>query len=54
MALVLKNHLDLLVVMPIRHEKSIMVMIPPVVNNCTIIVVVYFVILVNGHEINAK
>jgi superfamily II DNA helicase RecQ len=50
MTLVLENRLDLLVVMPTGHGKSAMFMIPPMVNNQTIIVVVCFTILVNEHE----
>lgn len=54
MALVLKTHLDLLVVMPTGHKKSTLFMIPPMVTNCIVIMVVSFVILFNGHKIDAK
>jgi superfamily II DNA helicase RecQ len=48
--LVLKNMLDLLVVMPTRHGKSAVFMISPMVTACTIIVVVPLTIFVRGHE----
>jgi superfamily II DNA helicase RecQ len=54
MTLVLENQLDLLVVMPIGHGKSVMFMIPPMVTNRTIIVVVPLTIFVSGHEANAS
>jgi len=54
MALVLKTHLDLLVVMPTGHKKSTLFMIPPMVTNCIVIMVVSFVILFNGHKIDTK
>jgi hypothetical protein len=54
MASMLKNHFDFLVLMPIGHKKFIVFMIPPMVTNCTVIMVVFFVILVNKHEINVK
>jgi len=54
MTLVLENRLDLLVVMPIGHNKSVMFMIPPMLISRTIIVVVPLTILVNGHEVDAS
>jgi superfamily II DNA helicase RecQ len=54
MTLVLENRLDLLVVMPIGHNKSVMFMIPPMLTSRTIIVVVPLTILVNGHEVDAS
>ncbi len=48
--LVLENRLDLLVVMPTKHGKSTVFMIPPMVTSQTIIVVALLTILVSGHE----
>ncbi len=53
MTLVLKNGLDLLAVMPTRHDKSAVFMIPPIVTARTVIVVVPPTILVSGHEADA-
>ncbi len=52
--LVLENKLDLLVVMPTRHRKSAMFMIPPMVIGRIIILVVPLTILVSGHEADAS
>jgi replicative superfamily II helicase len=52
--LVLENRLDLLVVMPTRHGKSAVFMIPPMVISHTIIMVVPLTILVSGHEVDAS
>jgi superfamily II DNA helicase RecQ len=52
--IVLENKLDLLVVMPTGHGKSIVFMIPLMVIARTIIVVVPLTILVNGHEADAS
>jgi superfamily II DNA helicase RecQ len=52
--LVLKNKLDLLVVMPTRHGKLTVFMIPPMITARTIIVVVLLTILVIGHEADAS
>ncbi len=54
MTLVLENKLDLLVVMPTRHGKSTVFMIPPMVIARTVIVVVPLTILVSGHEADAS
>jgi hypothetical protein len=51
--LVLENRLDLLVVMPTGHDKSVVFMIPPMVTARTVIVVVPLTILVRGHEADA-
>jgi superfamily II DNA helicase RecQ len=51
--LVLENRVDVLVVMPIRHNKSAVFMIPPMVTARTVIVVVPLTILVRGHEADA-
>jgi hypothetical protein len=51
--LVLENGLDLLVVMPTGHGKSVVFMIPPMVTARTVIVVVVLTILVRGHEADA-
>jgi len=45
--------LDLLVVMPTGHGKSVVFMIPPMVTGRTIIVVVPLTIFVTGHEVDA-
>jgi superfamily II DNA helicase RecQ len=50
----LENKLDLLVVMPTRHGKSAVFMIPLMVTARTIIVVVPLTILVSGHEVDAS
>ncbi len=52
MTLILENRLDLLVIMPIGHGKSIVFMIPPMVTSRTIIVVVPLTIFVNRHEVD--
>jgi superfamily II DNA helicase RecQ len=52
--LVLKNRLDLLVVMPIRHGKSAVFMILPMVTACIVIVVVPLTILLSRHEADAS
>ncbi len=52
--LVLENKIDLLVVMPTRHDKSVVFMIPPMVTNQTIIVMVPFTILINRHEVDTS
>ncbi len=52
--LVLENRLDLLVVMPTRHGKSAVFMIPPMVTARTVIVVVPLTILVSVHEADAS
>jgi superfamily II DNA helicase RecQ len=51
--LVLENKLDLLMVMPTEHGKSVVFMIPPMVTGRTIIVVVPLTILITGHEADA-
>jgi superfamily II DNA helicase RecQ len=51
--LVLENRLDLLVVMPTRHSKSAVFMIPLMVTARTVIMVVPLTILVSGHEADA-
>jgi len=52
--LILENRLDLLVVMPTGHGKSVVFMIPPMVTGHTIIVVVPLTILVSGHGADAS
>jgi superfamily II DNA helicase RecQ len=52
--LVLENKLDLLVVMPTKHGKSAVFMIPPMVTVRTVIVVVPLTVLVSGHEADAN
>ncbi len=54
MTLILENRLDLLVVVPTRHGKLIVFMIPPMVTSQTIIVVVLLTILVSRHEVDAS
>jgi len=48
--LVLENRVDVLVVMPTKHGKSAVFMIPPIVTARTVIVVVPLTILVRRHE----
>ncbi len=48
--LVLENRLDLLVVMPIGHDKSVVFMIPLMVTAHTVIVVVPLTIFVRGDK----
>jgi superfamily II DNA helicase RecQ len=48
--LVLENRVDVLVVMPTGHGKSVVFMIPPIVTARTVIVVVPLTILVRRHE----
>jgi superfamily II DNA helicase RecQ len=52
--LVLENGLDLLVVMPTGHGKSVVFMIPPMVIGRIVIVVVFLTILVSRHEVDAS
>jgi hypothetical protein len=40
--------------MPTKQKKSIVIMIPPMVTNCTVIMVVPLVILINRHKVHAK
>jgi len=48
--LVLENRVDVLVVMPTGHDKSVVFMISPMVTACTVVVVVPLTILVRGNE----